>query len=140
MILAAILSASFQISPACNTYMITASITTKHVIPNVSSAQRNSLRTDRLYKLRQLIVLRRRFTGFRLPVLIRRISCVSLIGLSLPSPAYAGFSIVYSIVTPSCSSRRLINTSMIFSIFTCTTSLICMRYRLSLFLRLKSCL
>lgn len=67
-------------------------------------------------------------TSIRL-VLLGSISLISF-GLStisctlvLPSPAYAGFSIVYSIVTPSCSARRLINTSMIFSIFTCTTSL-----------------
>ena len=53
-------------------------------------------------------------------------SLISLM-LVLLSPAYAGFSIVYSIVTPSCSARRLINTSMIFSIFTYTTSLKCMR-------------
>ena len=51
------------------------------------------------------------------------ISFLTSLMLVLLSPAYAGFSIVYSIVTPSCSARRLINTSMIFSIFTYTTSL-----------------
>ena len=79
---------SLQIGPACNTYIITASITDRHVIQNASSAQRNSLRTDRLYIARQLI-LRRRDTGLRSPVLIRRMPCVPLMSrISLTSPLF----------------------------------------------------
>ena len=128
-----ILFTSSQIGPACSTYMITDWIT-------FSSSDTAAMISIPMIALLRffLIGAGSRYgsdAGIRL-VLLGLISLISTgsgissltsLMLVLLSPAYAGFSIVYSIGTPSCSARRLINTSMIFSIFTCTTSLKCMR-------------
>ena len=70
--------------------MITAWITFSNTLRYAATPITHTLRVARLYRLRQLILCRRD-TGLRLPVLIRRISFVSLIGLSLPSYCLRGF-------------------------------------------------